>query len=94
MQQKEIPLRSQQLKENCWAVEDIYPTEEAWSQALSESASLPEELAAYQGKLGESAETLLSYLTRMEEISHQADSSLSMPCSVPTRTRPIPPTRP
>lgn len=72
MQQKEIPLRSQQLKENCWAVEDIYPTEEAWSQALSESASLPEELAAYQGKLGESAETLLSYLTRMEEISHQA----------------------
>ena len=73
MQQKEIPLRSQQLKENCWAVEDIYPTEEAWSQALSESASLPEELAAYQGKLGESAETLLSYLTRMEEISHQAD---------------------
>ena len=73
MQQKEIPLRSQQLKENCWAVEDIYPTEEAWSQALSESASFPEELAAYQGKLGESAETLLSYLTRMEEISHQAD---------------------
>ena len=73
MQQKEIPLRSQQLKENCWAVEDIYPTEEAWSQALSESASLPEELAAYQGKLGESAGTLLSYLTRMEEISHQAD---------------------
>ncbi len=73
MQQKEIPLRSQQLKENCWAVEDIYPTEEAWSQALSESASLPEELGAYQGKLGESAETLLSYLTRMEEISHQAD---------------------
>ena len=73
MQQKEIPLRSQQLKENCWAVEDIYPTEEAWSQALSESASLPEELAAYQGKLGELAETLLSYLTRMEEISHQAD---------------------
>ena len=73
MQQKEIPLRSQQLKENCWAVEDIYPTEEAWSQALSESASLPEELAAYQGKLGESAETLLSYFTRMEEISHQAD---------------------
>ena len=73
MQQKEILLRSQQLKENCWAVEDIYPTEEAWSQALSESASLPEELAAYQGKLGESAETLLSYLTRMEEISHQAD---------------------
>ena len=73
MQQKEIPLRSQQLKENCWAVEDIYPTEEAWSQALSESASLPEELAAYQGKLDESAETLLSYLTRMEEISHQAD---------------------
>ena len=73
MEQHEIFLRSQQKSENCWAVEDIYPTEEAWSQALAESASFPAELAAYQGRLSESAQTLLAYLTRMEEIGHQAD---------------------
>ena len=73
MEQHEILLRSQQKPENCWAVEDIYPTEEAWSQALAESASFPAELAAYQGRLSESAQTLLAYLTRMEEIGHQAD---------------------
>ena len=73
MKQHEILLRSQQKPENCWAVEDIYPTEEAWSQALAESASFPAELAAYQGRLSESAQTLLAYLTRMEEIGHQAD---------------------
>ena len=73
MKQHEILLRSQQKPENCGAVEDIYPTEEAWSQALAESASFPAELAAYQGRLSESAQTLLAYLTRMEEIGHQAD---------------------
>ena len=73
MEQHEILLRSQQKPENCWAVEDIYPTEEAWSQALAESASFPAEMAAYQGRLSESAQTLLAYLTRMEEIGHQAD---------------------
>ena len=61
MKQHEILLRSQQKPENCWAVEDIYPTEEAWSQALAESASFPAELAAYQGRLSESAQTLLAW---------------------------------
>ena len=73
MKQKEIPLRSQQKKENCWAVEEIYPTEEAWNQELAASASIPEEMAAYQGRLGESAKTLLTYLNRLEEVNFLSD---------------------
>lgn len=73
MAQMNIPLRSQQDPNSCWAVADIFPSDEAWSQALDSCQGYPAELASYAGRLGQSAETLLEYLTRLEEINHQVE---------------------
>lgn len=73
MSKKPIPLRSEQLPEHCWAVQDIYSNDEAWEQELEACRSLPEEIASYTGRLGESAETLYAYLRRMEEINLQVE---------------------
>ena len=68
-----IPLRSEQLAENCWAVSDIFPSDEAWSKALDACRDYPAEIASYAGRLGESAQTLLAYLTRSEAINRQVE---------------------
>lgn len=73
MAQKNIPLRSELDPKTCWAVEDIYPSDEAWSQVLEACQGYPAELAAYKGRLGESAETLLNYLSRSEEINFEVE---------------------
>lgn len=73
MAQTNIPLRSEADPRTCWAVEDAYPSDEAWSQALDACKSYPAELAAYAGRLGESGQTLLEYLTRMEAINFEAN---------------------
>ena len=68
-----IPLRTEQAPEYCWALTDIYPSDAAWEQELKVCATLPEEIAAYKGRLGESAGVLLQYLCRMEEINLQVE---------------------
>ena len=68
-----IPVRSQLNPGDCWAVEDIFPTEEAWAQALEACRDLPQEVGAYKGRLGESARTLLDYLSRMEAVNRQVE---------------------
>jgi len=50
---KKIPQRAEIAKEDTWATEDLFASDEAWEQEL---ATLPEdqtELAAFAGKLGE-----------------------------------------
>ena len=73
MSKKHIPLRSEQALQNCWAVEDIFPSDAAWNEALDACKSLPEEIASYAGRLGESAQTLLAYLQRMEQVNQQVE---------------------
>ena len=63
---KKIPLRSEQKKEDTWATEDMYPTDEAWEAELSTIAEDQKTAASYAGKLTESPETLFHYLTQME----------------------------
>ena len=66
-QRHEIPV------EDTWAVEDIFPNDEAWERELSTVEGDKNALVAYAGKLGNSGETLLEYLTLME----QADEKIS-----------------
>ena len=73
MELKEIPVRSAQDPQHCWAVEDIFPTEAAWQQELEACRTLPETMAAYQGRLGESAETLLQYLDQVEAVNSRVE---------------------
>ena len=53
MSEERIPKRSEVAKENTWAIEDIFPTDEAWEKALEDFKKLPEKVAAYKGRLGE-----------------------------------------
>jgi len=65
-QRHEIPV------EDTWAVEDLYPTDEAWEQELATIPADQAALAAFAGRLGESGETLCAYLTLMEQVDEKA----------------------
>ena len=74
MSEERIPKRSEVPEQFKWAIEDIYPTDEAWKEDLAKLNAIPDRLAAYKGKLGESAETLLGFLRLSDEISVLCDS--------------------
>jgi len=64
-----IPLRKDVPVENTWALEDIFKTREDWEAALAKLAEMPAEAEAFQGKLGESGETLKRWFDRNEEVT-------------------------
>ena len=66
-----IPKRNELDSAYCWSTEDIFPSDEAWTKELEACQSLPEEIASYQGRLGESAQTLLDYLTLSESVDRR-----------------------
>lgn len=66
-QHKQVLKRSEVKKEYTWATEDIFASDELFEKALDELRSIPEELAAFAGKLGESAETLYAYFKSNDE---------------------------
>ena len=74
MSEKDVLLRAEQKPEHCWAIADIFASDEAWEQALEDCKNLPEEVASYEGRLGESAKVLLEYLTRVEQINQQVEA--------------------
>lgn len=65
--QDRILKRSEQEKQNCWSVEDLFPSDEAWQLEFDACQELPERISAYSGRLGESAATLLEYLQLIEQ---------------------------
>ena len=67
-----IRKRSEIPVEDTWAVEDLFASDEAWEQALTELMPEKDALAAYAGHLADSAETLCQYLTKMEQVDAQA----------------------
>lgn len=56
-------------KQDTWALEDIFPTDEAWYAELERAKAYPAQVSAYEGRLGESAATLLSYMKLDDELS-------------------------
>jgi len=57
---KGLPSRDQVDHELKWRLDAIYATDEAWDQDLARVQAWLPEVRGYQGKLGESAETLLA----------------------------------
>lgn len=72
--EERIPKRSEVPEEFRWAIEDIYPTDEAWKADFEKFSALPEKIASYKGRLGESAATLLEFLKMDDDISVLCDS--------------------
>ncbi len=59
--------------EDTWAIEDLYPNDQAWEQALNTLEADKNVLASYEGKLGQSGEMLFSYLEKMESADVKAN---------------------
>lgn len=70
---KQIRNRDQIPQEDKWAIEDLYPTDEAWERELATLQEDQDTLAAFAGRLGESGEVLCSYLEQMERLNIKAD---------------------
>lgn len=65
----EIKNRKDIPKEHTWALEDLYASDDIWKKDLEEIKKMPAKIEAYCGKLGESADMLLSFLELQDEIS-------------------------
>lgn len=74
MSEERIPKRSEVNPEYTWAIEDIYPSDEAWKNDLKKFQSLPSKILEFKGKLGESGETLLAFMKLSDEITVLCDS--------------------
>lgn len=57
----------------CWNTADLFPSDEAWAAELEACQGLPAEEAAYQGRLGESAQTLYDYLCLTEAAGRRVE---------------------
>ena len=49
-QAKKIPQRSEIAPEDKWAIEDLYPTDEAWEEDLAALEGEREKLSAFAGR--------------------------------------------
>ena len=67
-----IRTRDEIPQEDKWAIEDLYPTDEAWEAELATLAEDGKQLAAFAGTLGASGEALCGYLTAMEAMNEKA----------------------
>ena len=54
--------RSEVPEELTWNLKDMFESDEAWLAEYEALMAVPVQIAAFQGRLGESAETLLEYL--------------------------------
>lgn len=71
---KKIPERSEIREQDKWAIHDIYATDELWEADLEKAKALTPRIAAFAGKLGQSAQELLDYMKLQEEIALLADA--------------------
>ena len=53
-----------------WKLEDMYATDELWEEEVKKVEALVEEIAAYDGKLADSAQMLLGFFTKNDEIAY------------------------
>jgi len=67
-----IRSREEIPQEDKWAIEDLYPSDEAWETDLLTIGEDEAYLSSFDGKL-ENAEHLLAFLTRVEELNVKAD---------------------
>ncbi len=67
--EKKIPVRSEADPKYTWALEDVYANNDLWKADLEKARALPEQLTAYKGHLGDSAQKLLEFLQLGDSIS-------------------------
>ncbi len=68
-----IPARADVDARFTWNLSDIFPTDDAWREEFARVHAQLDILRGYQGKLGEHAQTLLSFLRLGDELSLALD---------------------
>lgn len=69
---KELPKRSEVPVDKTWRLEDIFADDEAWTKEFKQlQADIPK-IKEFQGKLGESADTLYEMLQLQDHLSERA----------------------
>ncbi len=66
-QTQKIRSREEIPAEDKWAIEDLFATDGEWEQTLASLGENQTALAAFAGRLGQSPQTLLAYLEKMEQ---------------------------
>ncbi|MBQ1433627.1 MAG: oligoendopeptidase F [Ruminococcus sp.] len=74
MSEERIPKRCDVPKEYTWALEDIFPTDEDWEAELEKLKAIPQRIAAFKGRLGESADVLYDFFKLSDEIAVMVDA--------------------
>ena len=69
MDSSKIPQRSEVPEEFTWNLKDMFESDEAWLAEYESLKALPAEIAAYQGHLGDDAETLLDFCRLQDEVT-------------------------
>lgn len=74
---KELKKRSEVAKENTWAIEDLFASDELWYKNLDVLRGYKEKILAFKGKLGSSSKTLLEFYQQVEELLRLLDDLLN-----------------
>ena len=74
---KELKKRSEVARENTWAIEDLFASDELWYKNLEVLKGYKEKLFEFKGKLGSSSKTLLAFYQQVEELLRLLDDLLN-----------------
>lgn len=74
---KELPKRSEVKLEDTWKIEDMYASVDDWKKDLEKVKQLTEQLASYQGRMGESAKNLCEAMQLDDEIGRIGNKAYS-----------------
>ncbi|MBB5263319.1 oligoendopeptidase F [Catenibacillus scindens] len=69
-----ILLRSEVDPKDTWAIEDLFPSDEAWEEAVKQLQAQTDEIVKYQGKLGDSAQSLYGYCALETQINENIEN--------------------
>lgn len=69
-----VPRREEGDKKYQWHIEDLYGSDDLWQKDYDLLERNIPELASYEGRLGESADTFLSYMDKKQEIMKRFES--------------------
>ena len=89
MDGKTILPRSEVPEEFTWDLSHVFASDDKWNEELEALKAYPERMAAYAGKLGEGAKTLLDWFTLSDEINVRV-SKCSTRAAAATRMWAIP----
>lgn len=70
---KELKSRNDIPDQYKWNMQDLFATDELWEEEAKQLQELAKEIAQYQGRLSESAATLLAFLKKSDELDFHAE---------------------